>query len=309
MEKIYKSLVQLIGKTPLLELSKIEKEEHLECRLIAKVESFNPGGSVKDRAALSMIEDAEKKGLLTKNSLIVEPTSGNMGIGLAWVALLKGYKVILTMPETMSVERQHLLKSFGAEIVLTAGKEGMSGAIRRAEELKIENENIVILQQFENDANPLAHELTTAKEIWEDADGCIDVFVAGVGTGGTISGTGRGLKHRNQDIEIVAVEPTSSSVLLGHMAGQHNLQGIGAGFIPKNYDPNVVDKVIAVTDEQAFESARMLAKREGLLLGISSGAALCAALQLAKKTKYKGKTIVVLFPDTGERYLSTDLFV
>lgn len=308
MSKIYTNLIQLIGHTPLLELSVIEKIEKLECRLIAKLESFNPGGSVKDRAALSMIEDAEKKGLLTKNSLIVEPTSGNMGIGLAWVALLKGYKVILTMPETMSQERQMLLNAFGAEIVLTKGSEGMAGAIRKAEELKRENKNVIIFQQFENEANPLAHEWNTAEEIWRDTDGNIDVFVAGVGTGGTISGTGRRLKQYNSNIEVVAVEPIASSVLSGHNAGQHKIQGIGAGFVPKNYDFEVVDKVVAVSDEQAFESARMLAKKEGLLVGISSGAALSAALQLAKKTEYKGKTIVVLFPDTGERYLSTDLF-
>lgn len=308
MSKIYTNLIQLIGHTPLLELSVIEKIEKLECRLIAKLESFNPGGSVKDRAALSMIEDAEKKGLLTKNSLIVEPTSGNMGIGLAWVALLKGYKVILTMPETMSQERQMLLNAFGAEIVLTKGSEGMAGSIRKAEELKRENKNVIIFQQFENEANPLAHEWNTAEEIWRDTDGNMDVFVAGVGTGGTISGTGRRLKQYNSNIEVVAVEPIASSVLSGHNAGQHKIQGIGAGFVPKNYDFEVVDKVVAVSDEQAFESARMLAKKEGLLVGISSGAALSAALQLAKKTEYKGKTIVVLFPDTGERYLSTDLF-
>ncbi len=308
MSKIYTNLIQLIGHTPLLELSVIEKIEKLECRLIAKLESFNPGGSVKDRAALSMIEDAEKKGLLTKNSLIVEPTSGNMGIGLAWVALLKGYKVILTMPETMSQERQMLLNAFGAEIVLTKGSEGMAGSIRKAEELKRENKNVIIFQQFENEANPLAHEWNTAEEIWRDTDGNIDVFVAGVGTGGTISGTGRRLKQYNSNIEVVAVEPIASSVLSGNNAGQHKIQGIGAGFVPKNYDFEVVDKVVAVSDEQAFESARMLAKKEGLLVGISSGAALSAALQLAKKTEYKGKTIVVLFPDTGERYLSTDLF-
>lgn len=308
MSKIYTNLIQLIGHTPLLELSVIEKIEKLECRLIAKLESFNPGGSVKDRAALSMIEDAEKKGLLTKNSLIVEPTSGNMGIGLAWVALLKGYKVILTMPETMSQERQMLLNAFGAEIVLTKGSEGMAGSIRKAEELKRENKNVIIFQQFENEANPLAHKWNTAEEIWRDTDGNIDVFVAGVGTGGTISGTGRRLKQYNSNIEIVAVEPIASSVLSGHNAGQHKIQGIGAGFVPKNYDFEVVDKVVAVSDEQAFESARMLAKKEGLLVGISSGAALSAALQLAKKPEYKGKTIVVLFPDTGERYLSTDLF-
>lgn len=308
MGKIYTSLIQLIGNTPLLELSKIEKNEQLECRLIAKVEFFNPGGSVKDRVALSMIEDAERKGLLTKNSLIVEATSGNMGIGLAWVALQKGYKVTLTMPETMSKERQMLLKAFGAEIVLTTGDKGMLGAIQKAEEMKRENENVVILQQFENISNPMAHELTTAEEIWNDTNGNIDVFVAGVGTGGTISGTGKGLKHYNPNIEIVAVEPFTSAVLSGDNAGQHKIQGIGAGFVPKNYDNKIVDKVIAVSDDSALECARMLAKEEGLLVGVSSGAALSAALQLAKTSDYKGKTIAVLLPDTGERYLSTGLF-
>ena len=308
MERIYKSLIELIGNTPLLEVSNIEREEALKARLLVKVESFNPGGSVKDRAAYYMIEDAEKRGVLTPGALIIEPTSGNTGIGLAWVASLKGYKLVLTMPDTMSVERRNLLKALGASIVLTPGAEGMSGAIRKAMELKNENPGSVILQQFDNKANPASHENTTAEEIWRDTDGKVDVFVSAVGTGGTVSGTGRGLKKHNRDIEVVAVEPEGSPVLEGGKPGPHKIQGIGAGFIPENYDAEVVDRVMAVSDDDAIRGSRILAQREGLLVGISSGAAFNAALKLAKKPEYSGKTIVVLLPDTGERYLSTVLY-
>lgn len=308
MERIYKSLIELIGNTPLLELGNIEREEALKARLLVKVESFNPGGSVKDRAAYYMIEDAEKRGVLTPGALIIEPTSGNTGIGLAWVASLKGYKLVLTMPDTMSVERRNLLKALGASIVLTPGAEGMSGAIRKAMELKNENPGSVILQQFDNKANPASHENTTAEEIWRDTDGKVDVFVSAVGTGGTVSGTGRGLKKHNRDIEVVAVEPEGSPVLEGGKPGPHKIQGIGAGFIPENYDAEVVDRVMAVSDDDAIRGSRILAQREGLLVGISSGAAFSAALKLTKKPEYSGKTIVVLLPDTGERYLSTVLY-
>lgn len=308
MERIYKSLIELIGNTPLLEVSNIEREEALKARLLVKVESFNPGGSVKDRAAYYMIEDAEKRGVLTPGALIIEPTSGNTGIGLAWVASLKGYKLVLTMPDTMSVERRNLLKALGASIVLTPGAEGMSGAIRKAMELKNENPGSVILQQFDNKANPASHENTTAEEIWRDTDGKVDVFVSAVGTGGTVSGTGRGLKKHNRDIEVVAVEPEGSLVLEGGKPGPHKIQGIGAGFIPENYYAEVVDRVMAVSDDDAIRGSRILAQREGLLVGISSGAAFSAALKLAKKPEYSGKTIVVLLPDTGERYLSTVLY-
>lgn len=308
MERIYKSLIEFIGNTPLLEVSNIEREEALKARLLVKVESFNPGGSVKDRAAYYMIEDAEKRGVLTPGALIVEPTSGNTGIGLAWVASLKGYKLVLTMPDTMSVERRNLLKALGASIVLTPGAEGMSGAIRKAMELKNENPGSVILQQFDNKANPASHENTTAEEIWRDTDGKVDVFVSAVGTGGTVSGTGRGLKKHNRDIEVVAVEPEGSPVLEGGKPGPHKIQGIGAGFIPENYYAEVVDRVMAVSDDDAIRGSRILAQREGLLVGISSGAAFSAALKLAKKPEYSGKTIVVLLPDTGERYLSTVLY-
>lgn len=308
MERIYKSLIELIGNTPLLEVSNIEREEALKARLLVKVESFNPGGSVKDRAAYYMIEDAEKSGVLTPGALIIEPTSGNTGIGLAWVASLKGYKLVLTMPDTMSVERRNLLKALGASIVLTPGAEGMSGAIRKAMELKNENPGSVILQQFDNKANPASHENTTAEEIWRDTDGKVDVFVSAVGTGGTVSGTGRGLKKHNRDIEVVAVEPEGSPVLEGGKPGPHKIQGIGAGFIPENYYAEVVDRVMAVSDDDAIRGSRILAQREGLLVGISSGAAFSAAFKLAKKPEYSGKTIVVLLPDTGERYLSTVLY-
>lgn len=308
MERIYKSLIELIGNTPLLEVSNIEREEALKARLLVKVESFNPGGSIKDRAAYYMIEDAEKRGVLTPGALIIEPTSGNTGIGLAWVASLKGYKLVLTMPDTMSVERRNLLKALGASIVLTPGAEGMSGAIRKAMELKNENPGSVILQQFDNKANPASHENTTAEEIWRDTDGKVDVFVSAVGTGGTVSGTGRGLKKHNRDIGVVAVEPEGSPVLEGGKPGPHKIQGIGAGFIPENYYAEVVDRVMAVSDDDAIRGSRILAQREGLLVGISSGAAFSAALKLAKKPEYSGKTIVVLLPDTGERYLSTVLY-
>ena len=308
MSNIYTSADQLIGKTPLLELTHIEKVYHLKAKILAKLELFNPGGSVKDRVAKAMIEDAEKKGILEKGALIIEPTSGNTGIGLAWVASLKGYRVILTMPETMSVERRMLLKACGATIELTPGSAGMKGAIARAEELQKANPGSVILGQFENPANPAAHEATTAQEIWRDTNGSIDIFVATVGTGGTLSGTARGLKVHNSTITAVGVEPKGSPVLEGGNAGPHKIQGIGAGFIPANYDSTVVDKIMPVSDDDAMRASRMLAEKEGLLAGISSGAALCAAIELARKEENSGKTIVALLPDTGERYMSTDLF-
>ena len=308
MAKIYQNLTELIGNTPLLEIKNIEQAENLKARLFVKIEYFNPGGSVKDRVALSMINEAEKNGTLTPGTTIIEPTSGNTGIGLAWVASVKGYKLILTMPETMSLERQNLLKALGATLVLTPGAEGMKGAIRKANELKEENAGAVILQQFDNPANPAIHEQTTAREIWEDTDGEIDIFVAGVGTGGTISGTASGLKRHNPAIVAVAVEPASSAVLSGGNPGPHKIQGIGAGFVPNNFNPNVVDSIVPVEDNDAIKASRMLAEKEGLLVGISSGAALYAALQLAKKAENEGKTIVALLPDTGERYLSTVLY-
>lgn len=308
MGNIRKKLTELIGNTPLLELSGIEKRYNLEATLIAKLEYFNPGGSVKDRVALSMIEDAERKGALTPGAVIIEPTSGNTGVGLAWIGRVKGYRTLLTMPETMSKERQYLLRAMGAELVLTPGKEGMKGAIVRAEELRKEIQGAVILQQFDNPANPAAHIQSTAEEIWRDTDGEVDVFVAGVGTGGTISGTGKGLKAHNPAIEIIAVEPDSSAVLSGEAPGAHKIQGIGAGFIPRTYDASVVDRVIRVTDEDAMRTSRELSETEGLLVGISAGAAAYAAMQLALQPEYRGKKIVVLLPDTGERYLSTALF-
>lgn len=308
MAKIYQNLTELIGNTPLLEIKNIEQAENLKARLFVKIEYFNPGGSVKDRVALSMINEAEKNGTLTPGTTIIEPTSGNTGIGLAWVASVKGYKLILTMPETMSLERQNLLKALGATLVLTPGAEGMKGAIRKANELKEENAGAVILQQFDNPANPAIHEQTTAREIWEDTDGEIDIFVAGVGTGGTISGTASGLKRHNPAIVAVAVEPASSAVLSGGNPGPHKIQGIGAGFVPNNFNPEVVDLIMPVEDNDAIKASRMLAEKEGLLVGISSGAALYAALQLAKKDENEGKTIVALLPDTGERYLSTVLY-
>lgn len=308
MSNVYKSLIELIGSTPLVELSNIEEELGLKANVLAKIESFNPGGSVKDRAAVSMIADAEKSGLLKPGATMIEPTSGNTGIGLAWIAAIRGYRLILTMPETMSVERRQLLGAYGAEIVLTPGAEGMSGAIAKAEELNAQIPGSLILRQFDNPSNPAAHMAATAEEIWHDTGGLVDVFVAGVGTGGTVTGTGRGLKARNPDVEIVAVEPVGSPVLGGGKAGSHKIQGIGAGFVPSNYDSSVVDKVMAVGDEEAFEGARMLVAKEGILAGISSGAAVCAAIRLARLDEYAGKTIVALLPDTGERYLSTPLF-
>lgn len=308
MGNIRKKLTELIGNTPLLELSGIEKKYNMEATLIAKLEYFNPGGSVKDRVALSMIEDAERKGVLTPGAVIIEPTSGNTGVGLAWIGRVKGYRTLLTMPETMSKERQYLLRAMGAELVLTPSKEGMKGAIARAEELRKEIPGAVILQQFDNPANPAAHVQSTAEEIWRDTDGEVDVFVAGVGTGGTISGTGKGLKAHNPAIEIIAVEPDSSAVLSGEAPGAHKIQGIGAGFIPRTYDASVVDRVIRVTDEDAMRTSRELSETEGLLVGISAGAAAYAAMQLALQPEYRGKKIVVLLPDTGERYLSTALF-
>jgi cysteine synthase A len=305
---IHKSLTELIGNTPLLELSNIEQSFGLKARLIAKVEFFNPGGSVKDRVALAMIEDAERNGLLVPGATIIEPTSGNTGIGLAWVASVKGYKLILTMPETMSQERQKLLKALGATLELTPGADGMNGAIRRANELKELHLGSFIPQQFDNPTNPQAHISTTAEEIWRDTDGEIDMFVAGVGTGGTLSGTAKGLKNHNPLIKAIAVEPANSAVISGGKVGAHKLQGIGAGFIPKNYNPEVVDQVFPVKDDEAMKASRLLAQKEGLLVGISSGAALHAAISLAQKEENAGKTIVVLLPDTGERYLSTELF-
>ncbi len=308
MPKIAKKLTDLIGNTPLLELSNYEEEQGLKARLVAKLEYFNPAGSVKDRAALAMIEDAESKGLLKKGSLLVEPTSGNTGVGLAFVAAARGYRLVLTMPDTMSVERRKLLAALGAQIVLTPGAEGMKGAVAKAEELQRRNPGSLILQQFENPANPAAHRRTTAQEIWRDTDGKVDVFVAGVGTGGTISGVGAGLKEHNPSVEIVAVEPADSPVLSGGKPGPHKIQGIGAGFVPKIYDGSVVDRVMQVSNDDAIRASRRLAADEGLMVGISSGAAVYAAAELARQEKYAGKTIVVLLPDTGERYLSTVLY-
>ena len=304
---IKKNLTELIGNTPLLAITRLG-EELQGAEVIAKLEYFNPGGSMKDRAAFFLIEDAEKKGLLKPGAMIIEPTSGNTGVGLAWVASVKGYKLVLTMPETMSLERRSLLKALGAQLVLTPGSEGMSGAIRKAEEIREATPGAIILQQFDNPANPLAHEHTTAEEIWRDTDGKVDIFVASVGTGGTLTGTARGLKRHNPSIRAIAVEPASSPVLSGGKAGPHKIQGIGAGFVPKNYDASLVDGIMQVTDEDALRTSRELARREGVLVGISSGAALYAALQLAKLPENRGKCIVVLLPDTGERYLSTELF-
>lgn len=308
MAKIHQQLTELIGHTPLLELQKLARLHQSKARIIAKLEYFNPGGSVKDRVALAMIEDAERRGILKPGAVIIEPTSGNTGVGLAWVAGVKGYKTIFTMPETMSLERQNLLKAMGAQLVLTSGEKGMSGAIEKANELRDTTPGAVILQQFENPANPEAHVRTTAEEIWADMDGQVDVFVAGVGTGGTLSGTGRGLKVHNPAVEIIGVEPDSSAVLSGDKPGLHKIQGIGAGFVPKTYDASVVDKVIRVADDDAIRTGRELSLQEGLLTGISSGAAVFAALQLARQPEYAGKNIVVLLPDTGERYLSTVLY-
>lgn len=292
---IVQSLIELIGRTPMLEI---------QPGLLLKLERFNPGGSVKDRTALAMIEDAEKRGALVPGATIIEPTSGNTGVGLAWIGRLKGYRVILTMPETMSVERRNLLAAYGAELVLTPGAEGMKGAVAKAEQLRDETPNAVILGQFTDPANPAVHYATTGQEIWEDTNGQVDVFIAGVGTGGTVSGVGRALKEKNFTIEIVAVEPASSPLLSGGKAGAHKIQGIGANFVPETYQAGFIDRIIPVTDEEALDAARSLAKDHGLLVGISSGAAYAAALHLCRQAEYQGKTIVVLLPDTGERYLS-----
>ncbi|BES62324.1 cysteine synthase A [Dysgonomonas capnocytophagoides] len=308
MGTIAKKLTDLIGNTPLLELSNYEKKHNLEAKVIGKLEYFNPASSVKDRIALAMITDAEEKGLLKQDSVIIEPTSGNTGIGLAFVSAAKGYKLTLTMPETMSIERRNLLKALGANIVLTPGPDGMKGAIAKANELKETTPNAVILQQFENPANPAIHRKTTAEEIWRDTDGKVDIVVAGVGTGGTVSGVGEVLKQRNPNIQIVAVEPTDSPVLSGGKPGPHKIQGIGAGFIPKTYDASVVDEIIQVQNDDAIRTSRILAREEGLLVGISSGAAVYAAAELAKRPENKGKNIVAILPDTGERYLSTVLY-
>lgn len=308
MAKIAKSLTDLIGNTPLLELSNYNKENAKDAKIVAKLEYFNPAGSVKDRIGFAMIKDAEEKGLLHQDSVIIEPTSGNTGVGLAFVAAAKGYKLILTMPETMSIERRKLLKAYGAEIVLTPGAAGMKGAIEKAEQLAKETPNSFIPQQFKNPANPAAHRATTGEEILRDTDGKVDIFVAGVGTGGTVSGVGQALKAKNPNVKIVAIEPASSPVLSGGKSGPHKIQGIGAGFVPDTFDRSVIDEIITVKNEDAFETSRKLAKHEGLLVGISSGAATFAATQLANRAENKGKTIVVLLPDTGERYLSTTLF-
>lgn len=305
---IYKSITDLIGGTPLMELSNYEKENNLEATIVAKLEYFNPAGSVKDRIAKAMVEDAEQKGILKPGATIIEPTSGNTGIGLASVASAKGYKVILTMPETMSIERRNLLKAYGAQLVLTEGAKGMKGAIAKADELKAEIEDSVILGQFVNPANPAAHRATTGPEIWKDTDGKVDFFVAGVGTGGTITGTGEYLKSQNPDVKVVAVEPETSPVLSKGTPGSHKIQGIGAGFVPAALNTDVYDEVITVKNEDAFATGNKIAKAEGVLVGISSGAAVWAATQLAKRPENKGKIIVALLPDTGERYLSTPLF-
>ncbi len=308
MSKIAKNLTDLIGNTPLLELSNYNKDSNLESRLIAKLEYFNPASSVKDRIGYSMIKDAEDRGLINKDTVIIEPTSGNTGIALAFVAAAKGYKLIITLPDTFSIERRNLLKALGAELVLTPGAEGMAGAIKKAEELASVTPNSYIPQQFNNPANPEVHKKTTAEEIWRDTDGQVDIFIGGVGTGGTISGVGEVLKQRKPEVQIIAVEPFDSPVLSGGTKGPHKIQGIGAGFVPVNFNKEVVDEIYKVKNEEAFETSRKLARTEGLLVGISSGAAAFAATQIAKRPENKGKVIVVLLPDTGERYLSTVLF-
>ena len=308
MAKVYDSILDLVGKTPLVELKRIEEKEGLQAKLIAKVESFNPAGSVKDRIAKAMIEDAEAKGLLKEGSVIIEPTSGNTGIGLAAAATVKGYRMILTMPETMSVERRNIVKAYGAEVVLTDGTKGMKGAIEKADELAKEIPNSFIAGQFVNPANPETHKKTTGPEIWEDTDGAVDIFVAGVGTGGTITGTGEYLKEKKPEAKVVAVEPASSPVLSEGVSGPHKIQGIGAGFVPETLNTGIYDEIIKVENEDAFETGRYLAAEEAILAGISSGAALYAAIQLAKREENKGKTIVVLLPDNGDRYYSTALF-
>ena len=306
--KVYKKLTDLIGSTPLLELSNIEAEQGLEATILAKLEYFNPAGSVKDRIAKAMIDEAEEKGLLKKGSVIIEPTSGNTGIGLASVAAARGYRIIITMPETMSVERRNLMKAYGAELVLTEGSKGMKGAIAKAQELSTQIENSFIPSQFTNPANPKVHERTTGVEIWEDTDGKVDIFVAGVGTGGTVSGVGAYLKSKNSNIKVVAVEPAGSPVLSKGVSGAHKIQGIGAGFVPETLNTEIYDEIITVENEDAFATGRKIARKEGALVGISSGAATWAGIQLAKRPENKGKTIVVLLPDTGERYLSTPMF-
>ena len=308
MSNIKTNITELIGKTPLLELSNISIKNKVQSKIVAKLEYFNPAGSVKDRIAKAMIVDADSKGLLNKDSVIIEPTSGNTGIGLASVSSSKGYKLILTMPETMSIERRNLLKAYGAEIVLTEGPKGMKGAIAKAQELKEETPNSIILGQFENPANPTVHRLTTGPEIWADTEGKIDIFVAGVGTGGTISGTGEFLKSKNPNIKVIAVEPTDSPILSEGKAGPHKIQGIGAGFVPNTLNTKIYDEIITVSNDDAFQAARDVSKSDGILVGISSGAALSAAITIAKRPENKDKTIVVILPDTGERYLSTALF-
>ena len=308
MSKVAKSLTELVGNTPLLELNNFVKKHQLKARILVKLEYFNPAGSVKDRVALAMIEDAEQRGLLQPGATLIEPTSGNTGVGLAFVSASKGYHLILTMPETMSIERRTLLKALGAELVLTSGAEGMKGAIAKAEELHNQIPGSLILQQFNNPANPAVHRRTTGEEIWRDTDGQIDFFVAGVGTGGTVSGTGETLKSHNKAIKVVAVEPASSPVLQGGKPGPHKIQGIGAGFVPGNYHAVVVDEVIGIENDEALNTSRELARTEGLLVGISSGASLAGAIRLARRAENEGKTIVALLPDTGERYLSTPLY-
>ena len=309
MAKIYKNAAELVGNTPLLEVGNIEKDLGLEAKVLVKLEYFNPAGSAKDRIALSMIEDAEEKGVLKPGAVIIEPTSGNTGIGLASLAAIKGYRVILTMPETMSVERRNILKAYGAEIILTDGTKGMNGAIAKAKELAAEYDNSFIPWQFENPANPAIHRKTTGPEIWRDTDGQVDIFVAGVGTGGTITGVGEYLKSQNPDVKVVAVEPATSPVLSQGKSGPHKIQGIGAGFVPKALNTEVYNEIIPVENEDAFATGKLIAKHEGILVGISSGAALYAAIELAKRPENKGKTIVALLPDSGDRYYSTPLFV
>lgn len=308
MTNIAKNLTELIGNTPLLELSNFARKYQVEAKIIAKLEYFNPAGSVKDRIGYGMIKDAEEKGLINQNSVIIEPTSGNTGVGLAFAAAALGYRLIITLPESFSVERRKLLIALGAELVLTPATEGMSGAIKKAEEIAATIPNSYIPQQFKNPANPQVHKVTTAEEIWRDTEGKVDIFIGGVGTGGTISGVGETLKQRKEDVKIIAVEPSDSPVLSGGTKGVHTIQGIGAGFVPDNFNRSVVDEIVQVSNEDAFETARFLAKSEGLLVGISSGAAAYAAVQIAKRPENTNKSIVVLFPDTGERYLSTDLY-